>query len=148
MKPATGDDSIVQEITITAPADRIFEALTDPRQLVQWWGVNGRFQVTHAESDLRPGGQWLMRGIGMNDRPFIVRGAYRKIDRPRALVFTWLPDWLGDTSETLVRIDLDEVGGMTTVRLTHSDLLADSSRVSHQGWPQLLDRLRAHTERQ
>lgn len=146
MNPTSTSGSIVQEITITAPADRIFEALTNPEQLVKWWGVEGRFQATHMESDLRPSGRWILRGIGMNARPFTVRGEYREITRPRVLVFTWLPDWQEDASETLVRIDLEETGGLTTVRLTHSGLSTDGSRASHQGWPELLVRLRAHAE--
>ncbi len=146
MNPTTTKDSIVQEITINSPARRIFEALTDPAQLVKWWGVEGRFRATHVESDLRPAGQWLMRGNGMNGRPFTVRGTYREINYPHTLVFTWLPDWEDDPSETLVRIDLAEAGGVTTVRLTHSGFPTGSSRLSHQGWPQILDQLRAYAE--
>ncbi len=31
-------DTIVEEITIAAPAERIFAALTTPGELVTWWG--------------------------------------------------------------------------------------------------------------
>jgi uncharacterized protein YndB with AHSA1/START domain len=34
-----------------------------------------------------------MRGIGVGGKPFTVSGVYREIERPRLLVFTWLPDW-------------------------------------------------------
>jgi uncharacterized protein YndB with AHSA1/START domain len=139
-------DTIVQEITIKGSAERIFEALTDPDQRMKWWGSEGRFQTTQMESDLRPGGRWLMRGTGMGGRPFTVVGVYRNIERPRLLVFTWLPDWQGDTTESLVRFDLDEKDGVTTVRLTHSGLTTERSRQSHQGWPQILDWLRKYVE--
>src|SRR5262249_22069939 len=95
MRTTVASDAIVQEITIKASAERIFEALTNPDQRVKWWGSEGRFQTTHMESDLRPGGRWVMRGIGMGGRPFSVVGEYRSIERPRLLVFTWLPDWQG-----------------------------------------------------
>lgn len=36
MNPTTENDTIVQEITIKAPAERIFEALTNPGELVKW----------------------------------------------------------------------------------------------------------------
>jgi hypothetical protein len=36
--------------TINAPAERVFEALTNPDQRVKWWGAAGRFQTTHMES--------------------------------------------------------------------------------------------------
>lgn len=146
MSVTSTGDVIVQEITIKASAERIFDALTDPTQRVKWWGAEGRFQATYMESDLRPGGTWLMRGAGMGGRPFTVRGVYRRIERPRLLVFTWLPDWQEDATESLVRLDLEEHGGVTTVRLTHSGLVSESDRASHRGWPEILVWLQAYAE--
>jgi uncharacterized protein YndB with AHSA1/START domain len=139
-------DAIVEEISIKAPAERIFEALTNPEQLVQWWGLKGRFETTHAESDLRAGGRWMMSGAGMGGRPFKVYGMYRTVERPRVLAFTWLPDWDEDATETLVRFDLSERDGVTAVRLTHSGFASDSSRARHQGWPQILGWLKGYAE--
>ena len=147
MNPIRAGDTIVQEITIKASAERIFEALTNPDERVQWWGAEGRFQATHMESDLRPGGKWMMRGVGMGGKPFSVGGAYRTIERPRLLVFTWLPDWQEDATESLVRLDLDEKDGATTVRLTHLGLTSESSHASPRGWPQILAWLQSHVER-
>lgn len=146
MNVTSSGGTIVQAITIKAPAERIFEALTDPDQRVKWWGAEGRFQTTHMESDLRPGGRWLMRGLGVGGRPFTVRGVYRRIERPSLLVFTWLPDWQENATESLVRLDLEERGGVTTVRLTHSGLASQNARDSHRGWPQILAWLRAYAE--
>jgi uncharacterized protein YndB with AHSA1/START domain len=47
-------DAIVQEITIKAPAARVFEALVDPAQRMKWWGQAGRFETTNAESFFGP----------------------------------------------------------------------------------------------
>ncbi len=138
MNSPTSNDTIVQEITINAPADRIFEALINPAQRVQWWGAKGRFEATHMDSDLRPGGQWSMRGTGGGGKPFTVSGVYRAVERPRLLVFTWLPSWQGDSTESLVRWELDEKNGVTLVRLTHSGLVTEASRAVHRGWPQIL----------
>lgn len=140
-------DAIVEEITIRAPADRVFEALIDPAQRVAWWGMKGRFETTHMESDLRPGGRWMMSGTAMGSRAFKVAGAYQIVDRPRVLAFTWLPDWDENATETLVRFDLREEGSVTTVRLTHSGFASDVSRSRHQGWPQILSWLKGHVER-
>ena len=146
MNPTSLNDTIVQEIVIKAPAERIFEALTDPAQRIKWWGAEGRFQTTHMESDLHPGGKWMMRGNGVGGRPFTVMGEYRQIEPPRLLIFTWLPDWQGDAVETLVRFELTENSGLTTVRLTHSGLTTESSRLSHKGWPQILTWLQTYSE--
>jgi uncharacterized protein YndB with AHSA1/START domain len=147
MNPTSVSDTIVQEIAIKGSAERIFQALTDAGQRVKWWGSEGRFQTTYMESDLRPGGRWMMRGIGMGGKPFNVSGEYRRIEPPRLLVFTWLPDWQEDAIETIVRFDLEEKNGITTV-LTHSGLTTESSRASHKGWPQVLALLQAYVEQQ
>ena len=52
----------------------------------------------------------------------------------------------GDATESLVRFDLEEANGVTTVRLTHSGLVSETSRESHKGWPQILAWLRAYVE--
>jgi uncharacterized protein YndB with AHSA1/START domain len=31
-------DAVVTEIEIAAPPERVFQALTDPAQLMRWWG--------------------------------------------------------------------------------------------------------------
>jgi uncharacterized protein YndB with AHSA1/START domain len=138
-------DTIVQEITIKGSAKRIFAALTNPEERVKWWGV-GRFQAIQMESDLRPGGKWAMRGTGIGGRPFSVVGEYRKVEPPHLLVFTWLPDWQDDATESLVRFDLNENDGVTTVRLTHSGLITERSRTSHRGWPEILASLLGYVE--
>lgn len=147
MHPANVSDTIVQEIAIKASAEAVFEALTNPAQRVQWWGAEGRFQTTHMESDLRPGGKWSMCGTGVGGRPFTIAGEYIEIERPRLLVFTWLPDWQGDNTVSTVRFDLEESHGITTVRLTHSGLTSEISRTSHKGWPQVLGWLQTYVER-
>jgi uncharacterized protein YndB with AHSA1/START domain len=113
MNPTSASDAIVQEITIKAPAERIFEALTNPDERLKW-----------------------------------IAGEYRNIERPRLLVFTWLPDWQEDATETLVRWDLKEKGGVSTVRLTHSGFTSEGSRATYRRWPQVLGGLQAYIERQ
>ena len=145
MNQTAADETIVQQITIKAPAERIFAALTKPEQRTQWWGAEGRFQATHMESDLRPGGKWLMRGKGMGGRDFHVEGTYVSVEPPRLLAFTWLATWDPSGRESLVRFDLEEKDGVTTVRLTHSRLSIESAR-THKGWPDILEWLRAYVE--
>jgi len=146
MNPTSASDTIVQEIAIRGSADRVFVALANPDQRVKWWGGEGRFQAKRMESDLRPGGKWKMRGNGLGGKPFQVSGEYLKVERPRLLVFTWLPDWQEDAVASVVRFDLEESNGITTVRLTHSGLTSETSRLSHKGWPQILTWLRTYVE--
>ena len=102
MNPTSADQTIVGEITIKAPAARIFTALTDTDQRLRWWGGE-YFKGTHMESDLRPGGKWMMRGTAAGDKPFSVSGEYRVVEPPHVLAFTWVASWPGNAAETLVR---------------------------------------------
>jgi uncharacterized protein YndB with AHSA1/START domain len=146
MNPQTASDTIVQEIAINGTAERIFKALTDPEERLRWWGgPGGRFKLTSFDSDLRPGGKWTMHAESFG-RAVTIRGEYREIQPPRLLVFTWLPDWYENATESLVRWELQEQGGITTVRLVHSGLASESARESHRGWPQILEWLKAFIE--
>jgi uncharacterized protein YndB with AHSA1/START domain len=140
---ASSRDAIVAEITINAPAERVFEAIVDPRQRVAWWGVKGRFETKEMESDLRVGGAWVMRGTAMEGRPFTLRGEYLQVERPRLLEFTFT-DW--EEVQTVVRIELKEKAGATIVRLTHSGFANSAGREKYQGWPLLLSMLKGYAE--
>jgi uncharacterized protein YndB with AHSA1/START domain len=138
--------TIALEIVIKGSAERIFAALTNPDERLKWWGgQEGRFKLTSFESNLRPGGKWIMRAESFG-RAVTIAGEYREIDRPRLLVFTWLPDWYENATESLVRWDLEEENGVTRVRLTHSGLVTEAARENHRGWPQILDMLQAYVE--
>ena len=81
----------------------------------------------------------------MGGKAFRVAGEYRSIERSRLLIFTWLPDWDPNARESLVRFDLEEKDGITTVRVTHSRLTLEGAR-AHKGWPDILSWLRAYVE--
>jgi uncharacterized protein YndB with AHSA1/START domain len=148
MSPITvADDTIVQEITIKAPAERIFNALTRPTELLKWWRSRDSFHLTHAECDVRPGGKWQMRVAG-NCGPgteSVVGGQYVTVEPPCLLVFTWIRE-NEDLPETLVKWELEKKGEFTTVRVTHSRLITESLRARNSGWPVVVQSLRAYIE--
>jgi len=133
----SGIEAIQQEIVIEAPAARVFEAIANPEQLVKWWGFKDRFQAEQMTADLRPGGAWSMIGT-REDKPFEVVGTYREVSPPNLLEFTWLPDWQEMRTPSVVRIELEETNGATTVRLTHSGFVQEADRANYRGWGLLL----------
>lgn len=144
MKPVkAADDAIVEEIVINGPATRAFDALTHPEELVKWWGVEGKFQAVRLESDLRPGGKWRMHVRRPAGNVLTVAGEYRRIERPRLLIHTWIREQ-EDRVETVVRWDLNEKDGITTVRVTHSGLVTDALRKRNDGWPMILRLLQSY----
>src|SRR5207248_8216256 len=64
------DREIVFTRVFDAPRSMVWEAWTDPKQLVLWWGPRG-FTTTIDEMDVRPGGVWklVMHGPDGTDYP-------------------------------------------------------------------------------
>jgi uncharacterized protein YndB with AHSA1/START domain len=130
------EDEIVQEVIVMAPAERIFRALTRPHELLQWWAAEDRFQLLEAECDLQPGGKWRMRVAGRcasDPSVSTVYGEYREVDPPRLLTYTWIREH-ENWPETLVRWNLKQENGYTTVRVTHSGLVSEALRERNSGW--------------
>lgn len=141
----TDTSTIRQEITIAAPAAKVFAALTVPEQLKQWWWDNDDSTI---EQDFHVGGVWRATGTSGKGERFSVTGTYRVIDPPRVLEYTWLHDWGQiDKTETIVRFELDERDGVTHLRLIHSGFTDMSSKDDHEnGWPKVLGWLRDYVQ--
>ena len=143
------EDEIVQEVVIMASAERIFRALTRPEELLQWWEVEGEFQLLEAECDLQPGGKWRMRVAGRcaAEAPIsTVYGEYREVDPPRLLTYTWIREQ-ENWPETLVRWNLKQEDGYTTVRVTHSGLINEALRERNSGWSLVVTLLANYVDR-
>jgi len=71
-----------------APRERVFEAMTRPEHVKNWWGRLGEgYSVPVCQIDLRPGGAWRF----VNRHPHgeaIFYGEYREIVPPSKLVYT------------------------------------------------------------
>src|SRR5256885_5230240 len=86
---ATMRRRIVERIEITASPERVFEALTDPAQLLAWWGDRASFPSTEWQLDPRVGGKWLSRWRGPRGAAVAVGGGIIQPRLPRFLVFSW-----------------------------------------------------------
>jgi uncharacterized protein YndB with AHSA1/START domain len=140
-------DEIVSEIRIAAPPERVFQALVDPAQVVQWWGQAGIYRCTKFESDLRVGGAWRSIGVDGNGRPFEISGEYLEIEPPWLVSSTWVATWTGDAN-TKVRWELERSGNETLVRIRHSGFAAHPELTqAYRGWPRMLGWLQALLER-
>ena len=78
---------IVESIVIDAPIAAVFRALTDPDELVQWWGSDDGYRCVRMSCDLRPGGAWKTTGTRGDGKPFTVFGTYTAVEPPRLVEF-------------------------------------------------------------
>ncbi|HLV04427.1 SRPBCC domain-containing protein [uncultured Georgenia sp.] len=110
--------TVVHTIYIAAPAQRVWDAITQS-ELTTQWGYGGA-----VEFDLRPGGAFRnlstpqMREMGMGETA--VEGEVLEVDPPRLLVLAWRPMWQPDPPTTRVTWELTEYpNGQTKVVLRH-----------------------------
>ena len=117
--------------TVTTPSDReirmtrlfdaprhlVFEAMSKPEHIREWWGRLGDgYSVPVCEVDLRPGGRWRF----VNRHPHgeaAFHGVYREITPPERIVFTEIFEEFPD-SESVVTAVLTEENGKTRLTAT------------------------------
>ncbi len=104
-------------VEIAAPPERVFEALTDPRELAAWW-CDDAARSLECDADPRPGGSWRVRTIDRDGAERTFSGEYRVVDAPRHLEQSWQAS--DDEQPSVVRYDLEPliVDGTEGTRLT------------------------------
>jgi uncharacterized protein YndB with AHSA1/START domain len=146
-------DTVVSEIQIAAPAERVFQALTDPQQLMSWWNSD-QCRTEFFEMDTRPGGQWRFhtrktKPNANGGSQSVCHGEVLECDPPRVLAYTWISNWHDDKSrKTIVRWDLTPTKDGTHVKVTHSGLAEEeAARKGYSGgWPGVVELLKKFVE--
>lgn len=128
--------------TIKGNLDTVFEALTKPEIMAQWfYGTDGG--RTEVESDFRVGGEYLIRmfkkeGSTSDCAEYEPHGKFLEIDKPNKVVFTWISEGFVDNS--IVTISLKALGDETELTLRH-ELPEQVADVHREGWEACLGNL-------
>ncbi len=151
----TNANDVRIERTFDAPADLIWAMWSEPDHFANWYGPMGA-TIPKAEMDVTVGGR---RHIGMEMQTpngpmqmFFV-GEYREIEPTTRLVYTeamadadgapltaeqmGMP--AGTPMDTSVVVELEDLGGLTKMVMTHVGVPADSP--GGQGWAMAIDKL-------
>ena len=113
MRPdATRVDEIRRELTVEAPIEQVWQALTRAEHLSEWFGDS-------ASIDLRPGGRAT---FGWSEYGETTEAVIEVVDRPTKLSFRWeaLKDTPVEVSSTLVEFTLQPDGEGTRLTLVES----------------------------
>jgi len=149
----TIQDSVVAEIHIAAPPERVFQAIANPEEMMRWF-TDPSCPIKLYELDARKGGRWRF-ATNASTKPlngvseFRAGGEILEFDPPRLLVYTWHANWHDDPAQaTVVRWELRPSKNGTQVKVRHSGLakenLAREDYIS--GWPGVLNSLKAFAE--
>ena len=128
------------EVTIEAPIDEVWQALTDPAQIEQY--MFGSQVVT----DWEVGGEILWKGV-WNGTPYQDHGVVLRCDPPRLLSYTHFSPLSGqaDVAENhhTVVVGLSGDGEHTRVELTQDNNGSDEARQhSEANWEVMFDGLK------
>ena len=113
------DEEVRMTRLFDAPPDLVFEVMTQPEHIRQWWGCLGDgYSVPVCEVDLRVGGKWkFVNRHPQGEATFY--GEYLEIDRPHRVVSTEIfadfPDMPSTVTSELVAED-DKTRLVATVR--------------------------------
>jgi uncharacterized protein YndB with AHSA1/START domain len=100
-----------------APRELVFEAMTRPEHVKQWWGRLGEgYSVPVCEIDFRVGGAWRFVNKHPNGEAEFY-GEYRDITPPSRIVLTEIFAPFPD-SPSVVTAELTEEGGKTRLTAT------------------------------
>ena len=147
-------DAVISEIEIAAPPERIFQALVDSAQVLQWW-TGEDCQIESFSLEPRKGGRWAydtkptkldINGVSK----FHCDGEVLEYNPPRVLSYTWTANWHDRPAQrTVVRWELAASKGGTLVRVTHSGLaqLPVARKDYSGGWPGVLQDLKKFVEK-
>ena len=145
---------IVVTRTFEAPLEILWQAWTEPKHFMSWYGPQG-FTIPTCEIDLREGGRHLWCMQSPNGRQMYFTGHYKEVQPMTRLVFSdsmsdahgnvLSPEMMGMPAGMPVTMDVTvtfaHANGQTTVTVSHMGQ-GESDRAG-MGWEQAFDKLAA-----
>ena len=135
-------DAIVREITVKAPRERVYKAITDPKQIITWFpdSIEGALEVGQQVTfDFGTDGTAIVRVIDAKPHEYFAFRWYTGNDAITSVL---------TVPNTLVEFHLQEVGSGTKVTLKESGFASlPGDRGEKQlndntgGWKYMMDRL-------
>jgi uncharacterized protein YndB with AHSA1/START domain len=117
LKVSTPTDREIRiERTFNTPRARVWQALTDPTLLAQWWGRGNDLTIERLE--VERGGHWrFVEHADGRDEGF--EGRFREVKAPERLVQTF--DWDGSPGQVAINtLVLEDLGDGRTKLVTTS----------------------------
>ncbi len=127
---------------LSAPAEKVFAAWTDPEKIIHWFGpAETADGSVRADMDVRVGGRFRISFRDQDGEYHEVGGTYREVVPNERLVFSWA--WHSTPErESLVTITLKPDGDATMLTLHHERFFDEKARDGHErGWTGTLEKL-------
>lgn len=149
------DAEVLIARTIKAPREQVFDAWTNPEQLVKWFAPTG-CSITYHQLDATQGGSYVSCMHVPGGTECWCKGSYLEVNRPHCLVFSMVvcddqgksitaleagmdPEW---PDETIVTVTFEDIAGDTRITLhqTVAESLAKQTG-AYPSWLMMFDNL-------
>lgn len=150
MHSATDREIVISRV-FDAPRDLVWDAWTDPQQVVRWWGPMG-FTTTIETMDVRPGGIWKHTMHGPDGANYPSKSVFKEVVEGERIVFSQSggkEDGPGVNFESTWTFETHEAGKTQVTITMVFGTAADRDRVVREfgaveGGKQTLERLAGH----
>ena len=122
-----------------APAD-LFAYVTEPQNLVKWWGPEG-MGLDEVVLDLRHTGPWSLVLLGPDGSRFAMHGTVESVDPSRAVQFTMNVPGETDLGLSTVRFEIAPDGAGARFTLIQFGITDEMVEMGKRGWGGTLKRL-------
>jgi uncharacterized protein YndB with AHSA1/START domain len=130
---------ITVEATVRAPIGAVWEAYSNPEDIVQWNAASDDWHTTQSRVDLRPGGQFCSRMEAKDGScGFDFEGTYTKVVPNHLIEY--------DFGDRKARVDFQDTPAGVHVRVTFDSEAIHSVEQQREGWQAILDRFKQHVE--
>jgi uncharacterized protein YndB with AHSA1/START domain len=85
-EPNTADRELIISRVIHFPREWVWDAMTDPAHVINWWGPRG-FTTTIDKMDVKPGGTWKFVMHGPDGTDYVNQSTFTEVEKPSRLVY-------------------------------------------------------------
>lgn len=133
---------ITVETTVRALRSRVWNAYSNPDDILQWNAASDDWHTTRSSVDLRPGGKFCSRMEAKDGSfGFDFEGTYTRVEPERLIAYSF-----GDREATVEFLAAGDGAAGVTVRVTFDSEETHSVEQQRAGWQAILERFRRHVE--
>jgi len=130
---------ITVETTVRAPIGAVWEAYSNPGDIVHWNAASDDWHTTKSAVDLRPGGQFCSRMEARDGSfGFDFEGTYTNVVPNNLIEY--------DFGDRMAKVEFDDTPAGVHVRVSFDSEKTHSIEQQRDGWQAILNRFKRHVE--
>lgn len=136
----TNVNPITVSTTVNAPVEKVWKYWTEPDHIIKWCQASDDWHAPYAENDVKPGGKFKTTMAAKDGSySFDFEGEYTSV-----ILYNLLEYTMADGRK--VKVIFRSKGDLTDIEETFDAESTHSLEQQKQGWQNILDSFKMHTE--